>query len=293
MKREKEEKLSITEYFNYWRNLHKKYRSLDRGADQKALTVIGREGQPLWYNRFFDHFTNLYFQRMLDLCGEIKGKSILDIGCGGGRWSERLADKGAMVTGIDLGKEVIDRNNEILGDKCKFMGMSADNLSFPDETFDMAVTVTVLQHMPYAVQENAVKEIARVVKPRGKVLIIERVGCKALPYTFPNSEEEWIRKFEKNGFSLLAKEKNFFSPLIDLGHVFKNLLRPKQGFNVDPEKDLSNKKQAKLSNKIYWTLMHPLIWLSYPLGYLCFYLVPQRLAIAKHCSFLFEKKLER
>ncbi len=168
------------------------------------------------------------------------------------------------------------------------MVMSVDNLSFPDETFDMAVTVTVLQHMPYAVQENAVKEIARVVKLRGKVLIIERVGRKALPYTFPNSEEEWIKKFEKNGFSLLAKKKNIFSPLLDLGHSLKYFLRPKQGFNAEPEKE-SNETKVKLSNKIYWTLMHPLIWFSYPVGYLCFYLVPQRLAMAKHSSFLFEK----
>jgi 2-polyprenyl-3-methyl-5-hydroxy-6-metoxy-1,4-benzoquinol methylase len=289
MKKIKQEKLTITDYFHYWRSLHKKYHSLDRVIDKKGLTVVGHEGCPLWYNRFFDYFTNLYFQKMLALAGNIKGKSILDIGCGGGRWSERLADRGAMVTGIDLGKEVIERNNEILGDKCKFMVMSADNLSFPDETFDMAVTVTVLQHMPYSVQEKAINEISRVVKTKGKVLIIERVGHKALPYTFPNSAKDWIEKFQKNGFVLLAAETNYFSPLIDLGHVLKNLLLPKRRFNVEPEKE-SNETKVKLSNKIYWNLMHPLIWLSYPLGYLCVYLIPQKLVKAKHSSFLFEKR---
>jgi 2-polyprenyl-3-methyl-5-hydroxy-6-metoxy-1,4-benzoquinol methylase len=120
MKRKKQEKLSIADYFNYWRGLHKKYHSLDRRIDQKGLTVIGHEGCPLWYNKFFDYFTNLYFQQMLLLCGDIKGRRVLDVGCGGGRWCERLADKGAEVIGIDIGKEIIERNSEILATGANF-----------------------------------------------------------------------------------------------------------------------------------------------------------------------------
>lgn len=291
MKRIKQEKLSISDYFQYWKSLHKKYVSLDRGIDTKGLTVIGREGCPLWYNKFFDHFTNLYFQKMLLFCGNIEGKRVLDIGCGGGRWSERLADKGAEVVGIDIGKEIIERNKEVLGNRCSYMVMSADDLDFPDETFDLAVSVTVLQHMPYPVQEKAIREISRVVKPKGKVLIMERVGHKALPYTFPHSEEEWIEIFNKNGFVLLAKRKNFFSPLIDLGRGLKDLLRPKQRFNIEPEKT-SNKTKITFSDKVYWAFMQPLIWISYPLGYLCLSLILQRFVRAKHSSFLFEKRVE-
>lgn len=289
MKRIKQEKLTISDYFNYWRGLHRKYASVDRGIDRKGLTVVVREECPLWYNNFFDHFGNLHFQRMLRLCGNIEGKKVLDIGCGGGRWSERLADKGAEVVGIDLGEEIIERNKEVLGNRCNYMVMSADDLDFPDRFFDLAVSVTVLQHMPYPIQEKAISEISRVIKPQGKVLIMERVGRRALPFTFPNSEEEWIKKFKENNLMLLAKRKNFFSPLIDLGSAIKNLLRPRR-FNTEPEKS-SNDHKMTFMDKFYWALMRPLILISYPLGYLCIYLYPQKLARAKHTSFLFRKKV--
>ncbi|OGL46345.1 MAG: hypothetical protein A2W05_08380 [Candidatus Schekmanbacteria bacterium RBG_16_38_10] len=289
MKKIKQEKLSISDYFHYWKSLHKKYNLLDREIDKKGLTVVGHEGCPLWYNKFFDHFTNLYFQKMLLLFGDIKGKKVLDIGCGGGRWSERLADKGAEVVGIDIGREIIERNKEVLGNKCSYMVMSADDLDFPDETFDLAVSVTVIQHMPCDVQEKAIREISRVVKSQGKVLIIERVGHKALPYTFPHLEEEWIEMFRKNNLFLMAKRKNVFSPLIDLGRGLKDLLQPKRKFNTEPEKAMIKTKMV-FAEKVYWTFMRPLVLISYPLGYLCVYLIPQKFVKAKHGSFLFEKK---
>lgn len=179
MKKGKQEKLSIANYFNYWRSLHKKYHSLDRETDKKGLTVIGHEGCPLWYNKFFDHFANLYFQKMLFLCGDIEGKMVLDVGCGGGRWSERLADKKAEVIGIDIGKEIIERNKEILGNRCTCRVMSVDDLDFPDRTFDLAVSVTVLQHMPHTVQEKCLYLIPQsLVRAKHSSFLFEKKGMK-------------------------------------------------------------------------------------------------------------------
>jgi SAM-dependent methyltransferase len=227
---------------------------------------------------------------MLGLCGSIKMKRTLDVGCGGGRWSERLADKGAEVIGIDIGRQIIKNNTDISRGRCKFMVMSADDLGFADEVFDLAISVTVLQHMPYPTQMKAIEEISRIVKRNGKVLIVERVGRNALPYTFPNSEKEWTDKFESNGLTLLAKKRNFFSPLIDLGHALKCILRPKRELGLKLYEALPNEERLSLWDKIYDIVTRPLIWISYPLGYICFYLFPQRLAVAKHSSFLFEKK---
>ena len=290
MRASKQGKLSVVQCLQYWKNVHKEFRFLDRKADQKALTVVGRIERPLWYNKFFDHFTNAYFQRMLGLCGSIEMKSVLDVGCGGGRWSERLAGKGAKVLGIDIGREIIKKNTEISRGRCKYMVMSADNLGFHDEAFDLAVSVTVLQHMPYSTQMKAIEEIARIVNTNGKVLIVERVGRNALPYTFPNSEKEWTDKFESNGLTLVAKRRHFFSPLIDLGHALKCILRPKRGLGSKPDGSQPSEDRLAFWDKICDIVTRALIWISYPLGYICFYLFPQRFAIAKHSSFLFEKK---
>lgn len=54
------------------------------------------------------------FDRTIEECGEVKGKSILDIGCGSGRLALVLAAKGAEVTGIDYSSRMIALANDYL-----------------------------------------------------------------------------------------------------------------------------------------------------------------------------------
>ena len=100
---------------------------------------------------------------------ELKGKLVLDVGCGMGRFAEVVTRWGARVVGIDLSAaaEVAARN---LKDR-EFVAFQADvfNLPFAPETFDYIYSIGVLHHTPNC--EQAVKVLPQYLKPGGKLAV--------------------------------------------------------------------------------------------------------------------------
>lgn len=108
---------------------------------------------------------------VFDFCGEVKGKKILDIGCGFG-WYEKMAIENNVksITGIEP-KEIFFRNarNEI--PKAKFIVGSVMNIPFGNSSFDKVMMLEVLEHLPKGSEEAAIKEVCRVLAPKGEFIL--------------------------------------------------------------------------------------------------------------------------
>lgn len=95
----------------------------------------------------------------------LQGAETLDVGCGLGFFSQRLAQRGARVTACDLGPSLVDKTVARAG--CR--GVVADALrltnTFGAGAFDVVVSSECIEHTPDPVA--AVREMARVVKPGG------------------------------------------------------------------------------------------------------------------------------
>lgn len=102
----------------------------------------------------------------------LKGLRILDIGCGEGVLARQLAQAGAAVTGIDPLEGAIARARELVP-QARFETAGAEALPFPDQAFDVAVMVNSLHHVPIAAMSQALRESTRVVKPEGRVIVLE------------------------------------------------------------------------------------------------------------------------
>lgn len=105
--------------------------------------------------RFFDHL------------GEGR---VLDIGCGKGRFARVLKDQQprARVTALDLAENML---RQVAGDIAPCCA-SMTSLPFPDHSFDAAYATESLEH---AVDiETAVAEMCRVVRPGGRIVIIDK-----------------------------------------------------------------------------------------------------------------------
>ena len=100
--------------------------------------------------------------------------NILDVGCGTGYFEVLLGREGHNVTGIDLTPEMIKRANEMIGiykldsQKVKCQVGDAENLDFPEETFDVVITRNLTWTLPHPIK--AYQEWYRVLK-KGGVLI--------------------------------------------------------------------------------------------------------------------------
>lgn len=106
--------------------------------------------------------------RFLDY-GWLNGKKVLDIACGFGWATVEMARAGAIVTGIDLTPraiEVAKKHLEVRGLQADLRVMDAQQMDFPDGTFDFVHAWGCLMHMPDT--EQAISEIYRVLKPGGR-----------------------------------------------------------------------------------------------------------------------------
>lgn len=100
------------------------------------------------------------------------GMKILDVGCGTGNFSIKLAQQGCSVIGIDVSDEMLDiakNKAEKLGLKIQFYNMDVYNLKFEYGTFDAAFSMAAFEFIDKPVA--ALDEMFRVVKDGSQVFI--------------------------------------------------------------------------------------------------------------------------
>ena len=113
-------------------------------------------------------------QAQIDLLGPIDGATIVDVGSGPGIYARDLALRGARVTAVDSAPAM--RTGAVAeahaaGVTIDVADGEANALPFPDATFDAATLVQVIEYVPDAV--GALREIARVLKPGGALLVCD------------------------------------------------------------------------------------------------------------------------
>ena len=116
-------------------------------------------------------------------------KHLLDIGCGRGRLSRALVRRGARVSGIDPQDAMVAMAREAApeGD---FRVAGAEALPFEDATFDGAVILNSLHHVPGAVIAAALSEAMRVVRPGGVFLVLEPLARGGYQEVFAPIDDE-------------------------------------------------------------------------------------------------------
>ncbi|ABE49844.1 3-demethylubiquinone-9 3-methyltransferase [Methylobacillus flagellatus KT] len=101
----------------------------------------------------------------------LAGKRVLDVGCGGGILSESMSERGAEVTGIDLGEKalkVAKLHQYESSAKVDYRLISVEELAQESpESFDIVTCMEMLEHVPDPAA--IVRACARLTKPGGKV----------------------------------------------------------------------------------------------------------------------------
>jgi ubiquinone/menaquinone biosynthesis C-methylase UbiE len=95
----------------------------------------------------------------------VEGDRVLEVGCGSGHLTKRLAARGIDIVGIDA-----NPNAREVASSDRVLHMRAEHLDFEDKEFDAVISVHAIEHIPPL--DEAVAEMARVLQPQGQVLFI-------------------------------------------------------------------------------------------------------------------------
>ncbi len=187
---------------------------------------------------------------MLDLCGDVRGQRMLDIGCGEGRFCRMLAERGASVIGIDVTAEMAQTARARGSAHDAYTLASADKLPFADATFDLAVSyVTLVDIVEYAA---AIREAARVLRPGGRVVVANLNFVTAsqgwqrdadgnrLYHRIDRYADEFPQVLEWSGMRIVNWHRplaNYMQAFLSSGLILRNFLTPvpdDQSLREDP-----------------------------------------------------------
>ena len=131
-------------------------------------------------------------EQVLALLPEVQGLTVLDAGCGSGRYVRELIDRGARVIGMDLSMAMLERAKTSTPRVAR-----ADLRALPFDAMSIDVVVCGLALGDFAELDLALTEIARVLRPGGQAIysVVHPAG----------EAEGWSRTFESDGRTLAVE----------------------------------------------------------------------------------------
>jgi len=158
-------------------------------------------------------------QRTANLARLQPGDAVLDVGCGTGTLAMEVAHRvgrAGRVAGIDPGTQQIARARAKAARRhvpIEFQIGVIEQLPFPDQTFDVVFSTLMMHHLPAPLKRQGLAEIARVLKPGGRLVIAdfkrkqERTGQAARFHAGGSSMQDLAALVSDAGFSQVETEE--------------------------------------------------------------------------------------
>jgi ubiquinone/menaquinone biosynthesis C-methylase UbiE len=199
-----------------------------RSGEASAKETKGLIGSGGWRYDLMEWFIDAFVfrgqvrqlrQRTADLACLQLGDAVLDVGCGTGTLAMEVArrvGRAGRVAGIDPGTEQIARARAKAARRnapIEFQIGVIEQLPFPDQTFDVVFSTLMMHHLPAPLKRQGLAEIARVLKPGGRLVIAdfkrkqERAGQAARFHAGGSSMHDLAAIVSEAGFDQMETEE--------------------------------------------------------------------------------------
>jgi SAM-dependent methyltransferase len=267
---------------DFWNKTAQKFGETE---NYSPVLLPSSKGLLNWYT---DYLQNHALKKHLE---GLSGQFVLDLGCGVGRWSARLATMGSFVVGVDLSREMAKRAKSRLSKRNlpgDFVVASVEKLPFVPNLFDSILSVTVLQHnVEKASFDSAVSEILRITRIDGSIVLLEYTYDSKGKYTvhFPTIAHNYKEAFTSDGKLNLADVQG-----VDLSLFLKpfNRIVKKRGKYKDNLEDSRPSSKYRLLASAFYFFASAACLFSLPLD------LPLRNVLKKyseHTIFVFNANM--
>jgi demethylmenaquinone methyltransferase/2-methoxy-6-polyprenyl-1,4-benzoquinol methylase len=150
--------------------------------------------------------------KVVEFSNARNSSKVLDICTGTGQQAFAFAKRGYDVIGVDLSEDMLkvaNKNNKYKN--AKFEVGDATCLHFDNNSFDVSCVSFALHDMPFSIRQRALKEIIRVTKPKGIIVVVDyalpenKVGKFLIYHLVKLYEGRYYSEFIKSDFEALLK----------------------------------------------------------------------------------------
>ena len=193
--------------------------NVDPGELAKFSALAHRWWDPTSEFRPLHEINPLRLAHIEKLAAGLAGKSVLDVGCGGGILAEAMAARGAKVTGIDLADKPLKvalLHRHETGSSVDYRLVSAETLAEESPgAFDVVTCMELLEHVPDP--PSTIRACARLAKPGGmvffstinrnaKAFVLAIVGAEYVLNLLPRGTHEYARFIRPSELSRACRE---------------------------------------------------------------------------------------
>lgn len=148
-----------------------------------------------------EHLTSLY---------DLKDRIVADVGAGKGHFAKQLASCGAIVTGIEIEETKVAAAHARMTAGAKVVQGRGEDLPLETSSQDLVCFMYSFHHIPVGVHEEAIAEATRVLKPGGRLHVVEPMpeSCRTEPARLID-DETYVRTRSHARIRALATEGTF------------------------------------------------------------------------------------
>lgn len=156
-----------------------------------------------WYDKLFEPINKGLRFLGLRLFLPKKGMAVLDVGCGTGLHLDLYRKYQCALHGIDPSPSMLEIAHKRLGDAAELHRGDASDMPYQDGSFDLVITMLALHEMNPVTRSSVVHEMKRVLKPGGRMLLIDFHPGPILPF------QGWVTKLIITVSEIAAGREHF------------------------------------------------------------------------------------
>lgn len=208
------------------RDRHERWRMAEAAYWNDRVRARSGNARSVWHAESFNEAWNSRQVQVLRdafdaVLGGIRDQDALDVGCGTGRITLELELMGARAVGVDFSAAAIDvakSEAESMGVDVRYVvgDIAQPPLPFDEESFDAVVAVGCLAVACRGIDglESSLREMARIVRPKGAVVLLEPVhASRLLGRVLKAPLGEWVSAAEHAGLRLVRQQGMGFVPV--------------------------------------------------------------------------------